>query len=58
MMNNKYLVVFDGNGYAIILPEPNCDEIEEWVEDRFGLNCNYQLVWQIVDRRYEDPDTI
>jgi len=52
MMNNdKFLVVIDGSGYAVITQEPDCDDIEEWVEDRYGLNCNYQLVWSVIDRR-------
>ena len=52
MMNNdKFLVVIDGSGYAVILQEPDCDDIEEWVEDRYGLDCQYQLVWSVIDRR-------
>ena len=55
---NKLLVVIDGSGYAVILPEPNCDNIEEWVEDRYGLNCQYQLVWSVIDRRDAHPDDL
>ena len=49
--NNKYLIVIDGNGYVIILDEPDCDDLEEWVQDNYGYNCHYQLVWSISDQR-------
>jgi hypothetical protein len=48
---NKLLIVIDGSGYAVILQEPDCDDIEEWVVERYGLNSRYRLVWSVIDRR-------
>lgn len=48
---NKYLILIDGSGYVIILNEPDCDDLEEWVQDNYGYNCHYSLAWSINDQR-------
>jgi len=54
------LAIID-NGYCIIIKCPDYEEIEDlerWIEDTYGMSCQWSIVYNVIDRRDCDVQVI
>ena len=54
------LAIID-KGYCIIIKCPEYEEIEDletWIEDTYGMSCQWSIVYEIIERRDCDVQVI